>query len=74
MWYNEYLLKEWYKNDTIYPYIYMKRSKNEFSIISVYVNNINIIGILKKAIDCLKKDLRWRILKGQFYLRLQIEY
>jgi len=58
MWYNEYLLKEWYKNDTIYPYIYMKRSKNEFSIISVYVNNINIIGILKKAIDCLKKDLR----------------
>jgi len=61
MWYNrlsKYLLKEGYKNDLICPYIYMKRSKNEFSIIVFYVGYININGTpneLTKAIDCLKK-------------------
>jgi len=36
----------------------MKRSKNEFAIIIVYVNDINIVGTpneLTKAIDCSKK-------------------
>jgi len=53
------LLKEWYKNDPIYPYINMKRSENEFSIIVVYVYDINIVGTpneLTNAIDCLKKE------------------
>jgi len=62
MWYNrfsEYLLKEGYKNDPICPCIYMKRSDNEFSIIVVYVDDINIVGTpneLIKAINCLKKE------------------
>jgi len=50
----------------------MKRSKNEFSIIIVYINNINIVRTpneFTKAIDCLK-DLE----KAIFFLRLQIEY
>ena len=54
----EYLLKEGYKNDHICSCIYMKRSKNEFTIIIVYVDDINIIGTpneLTKAIDYLKK-------------------
>jgi len=37
----------------------LKRSENEFVIIVVYVDDINIIGTpneLTKAIDCLKKE------------------
>ena len=61
MWYNrlgEYLLKHGYKNDTICPRIFMKRSENEFVIIAVYVDDLNIIGTseeLPKAANCLKK-------------------
>jgi len=61
MWYNRfsgYLLKEWYKKDLICPCIYMKRSENEFTIIFVYVDDINIVGTpneLTKAIDRSKK-------------------
>jgi hypothetical protein len=47
MWYNrlsEYLLREGYKNDSICPCTVMKRSVKEFSIIVVYVDDINIIG------------------------------
>ena len=60
MWCNhfiEYLIKERYRNDPMCSCIYMKRSKNEFAIIIVYVNGINIVGIpneLTKEIDCLK--------------------
>jgi len=54
----EYLLKEGYRNDSICSCIYMKRSKNKFAIIIVYVDDINIIGTpneLTKAIDYSKK-------------------
>ena len=66
MWYNrlnEYLLKEGYKNDPICPCIFMKRSKSEFAIIAVYVDDINIIGTpeeLQKAINCLKKEFEMK--------------
>jgi len=61
VWHNcliEYLLKEGYRNDPICSCIYTKRSKNEFAIIIVYVDDKNIIGTpneLKKAIDYSKK-------------------
>ena len=81
MWYNhlsEYLLKEGYKNDPISPCIYMKKFENEFSIIIVYVNDINIVETpneLTKAIDCLKKGFEMKdIEKEFFFLRLQIKY
>ena len=81
MWYNrlsEYLLKEEYKNDPICPCIYTKRSENEFVIIIVYVDGINIVGTpnkLTKAIDCLKKEFEMMDLRRtKFCLRLQIEY
>jgi len=48
--------KEGYKNDLICPCIYMKRSENDFAILAVYVDDINIIGTpneLTKAIDYL---------------------
>jgi ribonuclease HI len=81
VWYkrlSEYSLKEGYKNDSICPCIFMKRSGKEFAIIVVYVDDINIIGTpeeLPKAIDCLKKEFEMKDLgKTKFCLGLQIEY
>ena len=72
------MLKEWHKNDLICPYIYIKRSKNEFAIIIVYVDDINIVGTLNeltKTIDCLKKEFGMKDLwRAKFCLRLEIEY
>jgi len=48
----------------------MKRSKNEFSIIIVYINNINIVGTpneFTKAIDCLKKEFEIKDLEKAFF-------
>ena len=61
VWHNcliEYLLKEGYRNDPICSCIYMKRSKNEFAITIVYVDDKNIVGTLNEltnAIDYSKK-------------------
>jgi hypothetical protein len=81
MWYNrlsEYLLKHGYKNDTICPCIFMKRSNNEFVIIAVYVDDLNIIGTpeeLQKAVNCLKEEFEMKDLgKTKFCLGLQIEH
>nr|KYP55779.1 Retrovirus-related Pol polyprotein from transposon TNT 1-94 [Cajanus cajan] len=81
MWYNqlsEYLLQEGYKKDPICPCIFIKRSKNRFVIIVVYVDDINIIGTLEelsKVIDCLKKEFEIKDLgRTKFCLGLQVEY
>jgi len=81
MWYNrliEYMLKEGYKNDHICPYIDMKISENEFAIIVVYVDYINIFGTpneLTNAIDYLRKEFEVKDLgRTKFCLELQIEY
>ena len=62
MWYNrlsEYLSKERNKSDPICPCTFIRQSeKNEFVIIAIYVDNINIIGTpgkLPKAVNYLKK-------------------
>jgi len=67
----DYLLKEGYRYDPICSCIYMKRSKNEFAIIIVYVDEINIIGTtneLTKAIDCLKKEFEMKDLEKAKFL------
>jgi len=49
VWYNrliEYLLKEGFRNDHFCPCIYMKILENQFAIIIVYVDDINIVGTL----------------------------
>jgi len=49
----------------------MKISKNEFVIIIVYVNDINIVGTLNeltKAIDCLKKEFEMKDLEKAKFL------
>ena len=74
MWCNhfiEYLIKERYRNDPMCSCIYMKRSKNEFAIIIVYVNDINIVGTpnkLTKTNDCLKKEFEMKDLEKAKFL------
>jgi len=75
---SEYLLKEEYTNDTICPCIYMKILENEFVIIFVYIDDINIVGTpneLTKTTNCLKKEFEMKDLRrAKFSLRLEIEY
>ena len=55
-----------------------KKSRNEFVIIIVYVDGLNIIGTLKelpKVINCLKQEFELKDLgRTKFYLGLQIKY
>ena len=75
---SECLLKEWCRNDPICPCIYMKILENEFTIIVVCVDDINIIRTpneLTKAIDYLKKEFEMKDLgRTKFCLRFEIEY
>ena len=80
MWYNwlsEFLLKERYKNDLIYPCVFIKRFGSEFVIIAIYVDDLNIIGTLEelsKVVGLLKKKFEMKNLgKIKFCLGLQIE-
>ena len=81
MWYNrlrEYLLKKGYVNNPICSCIFIKKSKTEFTIIDVYVDDLNLIETLEELIRAAKylknefemKDLR----KSKFCLDLQIEH
>ena len=81
MWYNrlsEYLIKEGYKNDSICPCIFIKRSGSEFVIIAVYVDDLNLIGTpqgITEAKDCLNKEFEMKDLgKTKICLGLQIEH
>ncbi|KAL0368450.1 UNVERIFIED_CONTAM: Retrovirus-related Pol polyprotein from transposon TNT 1-94 [Sesamum calycinum] len=81
MWYNrlsDYLLKEGCKYDPISPCIFMRRSGNEFVIIAVYVDDLNIIGTpeeLPKAINCLKKEFEMKDLgRTKYCFGLQVEH
>ena len=50
MWYNrlrEYLLKEGYVNNPIYPCIFIKKSKTGVASIVVYVDDLNLVGTPK---------------------------
>jgi hypothetical protein len=47
MWYNrlsDFLLKKGYVNDTDSPCVFIRKSQKGFCIISVYVDDLNIIG------------------------------
>ena len=51
MWYNrlsKYLLIEGYANNPICPCIFIKKSETGFSIIVVYVDDLNLIGTTKE--------------------------
>jgi hypothetical protein len=47
MWYNqlnEFLLNKGYSNNDDCPYIFIRKSSTRFCIISVYVDDLNIIS------------------------------
>ena len=82
MWYNrlsEYLTKEGYKNDPISPCIFIKKFDSKgYVIMSVYVDDLNIIGTsgeISQTVECLKKEFEMKDLgKTKFCLGLQFEY
>ncbi|KAL0551256.1 hypothetical protein IC582_010342 [Cucumis melo] len=75
---SEYLLKEGYQNNQICPCVFIKKSQSGFTIIAVYVDDLNIIETseeLSKAIEHLKKEFEMKDLgKTKFCLDLQIEH
>ncbi|CAM9003245.1 unnamed protein product [Rhodiola kirilowii] len=81
MWYNrlsDYLLKKGYINNEICPCVFIKRTQTGFSIIAVYVDDLNIIGTpdeLTETIACLKSEFEMKDLgKTKFCIGLQIEH
>jgi len=77
MWYNylsEYLLREGYNNDPLCPCVFIKKSESNFVIITVYVDDLNIIGTheeISKIINYLKKEFEIKYLgKINFFFGL----
>nr|CAN64975.1 hypothetical protein VITISV_027842 [Vitis vinifera] len=81
MWYNhlsEYLLKEGYMNNPICPCIFIKKSETEFAIITVYVDDLNLVGTpkeLTRTTNYFKNEFEMKDLgKTKFCLGLQIKH
>ena len=66
MWYNrlsEFLLKKGYTNNNDCPCVFIKKSRTGFCIISVYVDDLNIIGSpkdIKEARKHLKTEFEMK--------------
>jgi hypothetical protein len=81
MWYNrlsEFLLKMGYSNNNDCPCVFIKKSETGFCIISVYVDDLNIIGntqAIDEARNHLKTEFEMKDLgKTKFCLGLQLEH
>ena len=81
MWYNrltDFLLKKRYVNDTDSPCVFIRQSQKGFCIISIYVDDLNIIGCtedIEEASTYLKAEFEMKDLgKTKFCLGLQIEH
>ena len=74
MWYNrlsEYLLKEEYANNRICSCIFIKKSKTGFTIIAVYIDDLNLVGTLEELIRIekyLKKEFEMKDLRKKNFL------
>jgi hypothetical protein len=80
MWYNrlkEFLLNKGYLNSDNCSCVFIRKSNTDFCVISVYVDDLNIIGHTKdidKAHNHLEKEFKMKDLsKTKFCLGLQIE-
>jgi hypothetical protein len=81
MWYNrlsEFLLKKGYVNNPDSPCVFIRKSQKGFCIVSVYVDDLNIIGYaqeIEEASAYLKTEFEMKDLgKTKFCLGLQIEH
>ena len=74
MWYNhlsEYLLKEGYVNNPICPCIFIKKSDTVFAIITVHVDDLNLIVTpeeLTRTTNYLKKEFEMKDLRKNFFV------
>ena len=80
MWYthlSQYLLKEGYVNYPICPCVFIKKTAIGFTILVVYVDDLNLIGTPEELINIayyLKKEFEMKDLgKTKYCLGLQIE-
>ena len=73
MWYNrlnQYLLKEGYVNNSICPCVFIEKTEDGFAIITVYVDDLNLIGTpeeLIKTMNYLKKEFEMKYLRKTRY-------
>jgi hypothetical protein len=81
MWYNRlkvFRLNKGYSNSDDCPCVFIKKSATRFCIISVYVDDLNIIGHTKdidEAHNHLKIEFEMKDLgRTKFYLELQLEH
>jgi len=78
MWYNrlsDFLLKKGYVNNDDCPCVFIKRSQHGFCIISVYVDDLNIIGHTEDIEVACTAEFEMKDLgKTRFCLGLQIEH
>ena len=75
---SEYLLKERYVNNLIFPCVFIKKLEIMLTIIAVYVDDLNLIGTpeeLTKIANYLKNRFEMKDLgKIKYCLGLQIEH
>ena len=81
MWFNRlsnFLLQRGYINNDDCPCVFIKKSNDGFCIISVYVDDLNIIGTtrdIEEAMAYLKAEFEMKDLgKTKFCLGLQLEH
>ncbi|KAJ9539391.1 hypothetical protein OSB04_032124 [Centaurea solstitialis] len=81
MWYtrlSEYLIRKGYKNDELCPCVFIKKTSSGFSIIAVYVDDMNIIGTFDEIRDTasyLKSEFEMKDLgKTRYCLGIELEH
>jgi hypothetical protein len=81
MWFkrlSNFLLQRGYTNNDDCPCVFIKKSSDGFCIISVYVDDLNIIGTtrdIEEAMAYLKTEFEMKDLgKTKFCLGLQLEH
>ncbi|KAM1197194.1 hypothetical protein ACFX2I_008821 [Malus domestica] len=79
MWYNclsEYLTSQGYMNNELCPCVFIKKSHSRFTIVAIYVDDINLIGTLaelEKIAIHLKSEFE-DIGKTRYCLSLKIDH
>ena len=81
MWYthlSDYLIRKRYKNDELCPCVFIMKTSFRFTIVAVYVDDMNIIDNLKKideTVTHLKSEFEMKGLgKTRFCLGLKLEH
>ncbi|KAB2634611.1 hypothetical protein D8674_038086 [Pyrus ussuriensis x Pyrus communis] len=74
----EYLIKEGYTNNVIFPCVFIKKSNSRFAIVAVYVDDMNLVRTseeLNKTAEYLKSEFEMKDLgKTKLCLGLQIKH